>query len=180
MATRPAEGLFEQALLPHLGAAYNLARWLTRNDQDAEDVVQEACLRALRFFGGFRGGDARAWLLAIVRNAAHDWLRRPGASGPTTTFDEEIHGDQDAAGTPESELIEKADRDLVRREIEALPLRWREVLILREFEELSYKDIASITGVPVGTVMSRLARARSSLQGRIAAATAGKESTREV
>ncbi len=180
MDARAGESLFEQTLLPHLDAAYNLARWLTRSEQDAEDVVQEAYLRALRFFGSFKGGDGRAWLLAIVRNASHDWLRRPGGPTATTVFDEEIHGQDDTVETAETLLIQEADRDVVRREIEALPLAWREVLILREFEGLSYKEIADVAGIPVGTVMSRLARARSRLRDRIAGAAAVKESKREV
>ncbi len=180
MATRPTERLFEEALLPHLDAAYNLARWLTRSEQDADDVVQEAFLRALRFFGSFRGGDPRAWLLAIVRNASYDWLRGRGSAEVSTPFDEAIHSRDDAPATQETELIEKVDLELVRLEIEALPLAWREVLILREIEELSYKEIAGVVGIPIGTVMSRLARARGRLHERLAAPQAGKESTRDV
>ncbi len=179
---RPGENVFERTFLPHLDAAYNLARWLTRSEQDAEDVVQEAYLRALRFFGSFRGGDGRAWLLAIVRNASHDWLRRTGTPDTTTPFDEEIHGTDDSPETPEMLLIQQADRDLMRREIEMLPLAWREVLILREFEGLSYKEIAGIAGIPIGTVMSRLARARARLHDRISTLQAGarQEAKREV
>ncbi len=180
MGTRAGTALFEQTLLPHLGAAYNLARWLTRNEQDAEDVVQEAYLRALRFFGGFTGGDGRAWLLAIVRNASYDWLSRPGAAASTTPFDEEIHGQDEVPETPETLLLQQAGRDAIRREIEMLPIAWREVLILREFEGLSYREIAGIAGIPVGTVMSRLARARARLHERLADEQAGKESKREV
>lgn len=156
-------GPFEQLVLPHLHAAYNLARWLTRNDHDAEDVVQEACMRALRFFGGFHGGDARAWLLAIVRNACYDWLRRRRPADAAVAFDEDLHSAADRHDTPEDLLLERADRDRVREALEALPLPWREVLVLRELEGLSYREIADVTGIKMGTVMSRLARARARL-----------------
>lgn len=179
MATPPEQSLFEQALLPHLDAAYNLARWLTRDAQDAEDVVQEAYLRALRFFGGFRGGDARPWLLAIVRNASHDWLRQRGALDATTPFDEEIHTGERTSETPETLLLQRADRGTVQRALAALPVRLREVIVLRELEGLSYRQIAEIVGVPVGTVMSRLARARARLQHDVAG-PAGEESGREL
>ncbi len=167
MAPRPAENVFEQVLLPHLDAAYNLARWLTRNDQDAEDVVQEAYLRALRFFGGFRGGDGRPWLLAIVRNACHDFLRNRGPAGQMAPFDEEIHSQETEAQTPETLLLQQADRETVRRALEGLPIAWREVLVLRELEGLSYKAIAEVLGVPIGTVMSRLSRARARLEEQL-------------
>jgi RNA polymerase sigma-70 factor (ECF subfamily) len=153
---------FEQAVLPHLDAAFNLARWLTRNDADAEDVVQEGFLRALRFFGGFRGGDARAWLLTIVRNACYTWLRRNRVSELATPFDEEEHSGE--SDDPETELLEGADREILRQALEALPVEFREVVVLRELEGLSYKKIAGIADVPVGTVMSRLARARKRLR----------------
>ena len=179
MAHRGAESPFEQALLPHLDAAYNLARWLTRNDQDAEDVVQEAFLRALRFFGSFRGGDGRSWLLAIVRNACYDWLQRRAGPDQMMAFDEEIHAPQAAADDPEHLLLQRADRQIVRRALEALPPVWREVLILRELEGLSYKEIARVVGIPVGTVMSRLARARTRLQQQLTGPTE-EESGREL
>ena len=168
MATSPPQSLVEQALLPHLDAAYNLARWLTRDNQDAEDVVQEACVRAIRFFGSFRGGDGRAWLLAIVRNACYDWLRRRGAPDATTPFDEEIHSIEQPSETPEALLLQRADRKTLERALAALPVGWREVVVLRELEGLSYRQIADIVGVPVGTVMSRLARARARLQRQVA------------
>ncbi len=155
-------------MLPHLDAAYNLARWLTRNGHDAEDVVQEAFLRALRFFGGFHGGNARAWLLAIVRNTCYDWLRRHRPSEVSTPFDEEVHGAADQSPTPEDLLIEQADRLRLREALETLPVAWREVLILRELEGLSYREIADVAGIKMGTVMSRLARARSGLQQQLA------------
>jgi RNA polymerase sigma factor (sigma-70 family) len=174
--TQPAaQDLFEQALLPHLDAAYNLARWLTRNEQDAEDVVQEACLRALRFAGAFRGGDGRPWFLAIVRHASYDWLRRRASAELTTPFDEEIHGRDVEAETPESLLLQTVNREMLQRALDALPLALREVLVLRELEGLSYKQIAEVVNIPIGTVMSRLARARTQLQHQLAP---GQESPR--
>ncbi len=164
----PPSSAFDQVVLPHLDAAYNLARWLTRNGHDAEDVVQEAFLRALRFFGGFHGGNARAWLLAIVRNTCYDWLRRHRPSEVSTPFDEEVHGAADQSPTPEDLLIEQADRLRLREALETLPVAWREVLILRELEGLSYREIADVAGIKMGTVMSRLARARSGLQQQLA------------
>lgn len=178
MADRAAQQRFEQALLPHLDAAYNLARWLTRNPQDAEDVVQEAYLRALKFFHSFRGGDGRRWLLAIVRNTCHDWMHARGAER-TTPFDEQIHA-REAAETPETLLLQRADQDTVRRALEALPVVWREVLILRELEGMSYKEIGEVLDIPVGTVMSRLARARARLQQQLADHATGQESRHEL
>ncbi len=155
---------FEQVVLPHMDAAYNLARWLTRNDHDAQDVVQEAYLRALRFFDGFRGGDSRAWLLTIVRNTCFTWLAQNRAPESTTTFDEEMHSAEGQGSTPEMLLLQGADQELVRQALEELPAQFREVLVLRELEGLSYKEIAAITGIPMGTVMSSLARARQRLR----------------
>jgi len=165
----PPSSAFDQVVVPHLDAAYNLARWLTRNEHDAEDVVQEAALRALRFFGGFHGDNARAWLLAIVRNACYDWLRRNRPAEASASFDEEVHSsavDQDP--TPEDLVIEQAGRHRLREALEALPLAWREVLVLRELEGLSYREIADVAGIKMGTVMSRLARARSGIQQQLA------------
>jgi RNA polymerase sigma-70 factor (ECF subfamily) len=156
---------FEQAVLPHLDAAYNLARWLVRDDADAQDVVQEAALRAFKFFGGFRGGDGRAWLLAIVRNVCHTWLRRNRARDLMTPLDEEAHGD--GGDDPETILLGSVEAQALKRALEELPAEFREVLILREMEGLSYKEIAGVADVPVGTVMSRLARARKRLQQRL-------------
>jgi RNA polymerase sigma-70 factor (ECF subfamily) len=158
---------FEQALMPHLGAAYNLARWLTRDDHDAQDLVQEAYLRALRFFGGFHGADGRAWLLTIVRNACHTWLQQKQARGPATPFDEELHSVDGDAPTPEAALLRNEDKQTVRQAVESLPAELREVVVLRELEGLSYKEIAAVAGIPMGTVMSRLARARERLQQRL-------------
>jgi RNA polymerase sigma-70 factor (ECF subfamily) len=154
---------FEQMVLPHLGAAYNLARWLTGNNHDAEDVVQESYLRALKFFGGFRGENSRPWLLTIVRNTCFTWLRQNRFS-ELTELDEQIHGRERESRNPESIMLAAAHSETVRKAIEELPPEFREVIILREMEDLSYKEIADIASIPVGTVMSRLARARSRLQ----------------
>jgi RNA polymerase sigma factor (sigma-70 family) len=153
---------FEQTVVPHLDAAYNLSRWLTRNDTDAQDVVQEAYLRAFKFFGSYKGGDSRAWLLTIVRNTCYTWLHQNRARELTTEFDEEVHSTESV--NPETLLIEGANKKLLKQALEELPVSFREVVILRELEGLSYKEIADITDVPVGTVMSRLARARKRLQ----------------
>jgi RNA polymerase sigma-70 factor (ECF subfamily) len=160
--------LFEQIALPHLDAAYRLARWLTRSDTDAEDVVQEAYLRAFKYFAGQRGDNPRAWLLSIVRHAAYDWLQR-NRSAEIIAFDEAVEAAQavqsaatwdGSAEDPLAHLLRAADRRLVNEAIAELPVPFREALVLREFEELSYRQIAEIAGVPIGTVMSRLARAR--------------------
>jgi RNA polymerase sigma-70 factor, ECF subfamily len=155
---------FERTLLPHMRAAYNLARWLTRTDQDAEDVVQEAYLRAVRFFGGFRGGDAKAWLLTIVRNTSHSVWQRGRGAGATVPLDEDTPEVEDAAPGPEDLLLQKASRQEVREALDALPVEFREVVVLRELEGLSYKEMAEVTQLPIGTVMSRLARARARLR----------------
>jgi len=155
---------FERTLLPHMRAAYNLARWLTRTDQDAEDVVQEAYLRAVRFFGGFRGGDAKAWLLTIVRNTSHSAWQRGRGAGATVPLDEDTPEVEDAALGPENLLLQKASGQEVREALDALPVEFREVVVLRELEGLSYKEMAEVTQLPIGTVMSRLARARARLR----------------
>jgi RNA polymerase sigma-70 factor (ECF subfamily) len=154
---------FEQVVLPHLGAAHNLARWITGNDHDAEDVVQESYLRAFKFFGGYRGENSRPWLLTIVRNTCFTWLRQNRFSELSTEL-EEIHGSERDPVNPESILLAAAQGEIVRKAIEELPPEFREVVILREMEGMSYKEIADIASIPVGTVMSRLARARSRLQ----------------
>ena len=156
---------FEQIVLSHLDAAYNLARWLTRDEHDAQDVVQEACLRAYQYFGGFRGGDSRAWLLTIVRHTCYTWLKK-NHSPETLSFDEELNESEYEPG-PEEQLLDRVDQLQLRRALEELPLEFREVIILRELEEMSYKEIAQVAGIPLGTVMSRLARARKQLQQRL-------------
>ena len=155
---------FEQCIMPHLAAAYNLARWLTRHDQDAEDVVQEAFLRAYKFFGNFHGGDSRAWLLTIVRHTCYTWLLQNRAHEFTEEFDETLHDVTRADVNPETLLLHDAQQQLLQRALQALPVAFREVVVLRDLEGLSYKDIAHITDLPLGTVMSRLARARTRLQ----------------
>lgn len=151
-------------VLPHLDAAFNLARWLTRSDQDAQDMVQEAYLRALKFFGGFHGDDARSWLLRIVRNTCYTWLKHNRTHELNAVFDEEVHGATKEDPTPESLLLENADRAMLLQALEQLPVEWRETLVLRELEGLSYREIAAVTDAPIGTVMSRLARARTRLE----------------
>jgi RNA polymerase sigma-70 factor, ECF subfamily len=153
---------FEQLVLPHLDAAFNLSRWLLRSRADAEDVAQEAMLRAFRFFRGFNGGDARAWLLQIVRNTCYTWLEKNRQVELMTEFDEDQH--HPGAATPETLAIAADNRDKLARALETLPVRFREVLVLRELEGCSYKEIAAITSIPIGTVMSALARARQRLQ----------------
>jgi len=158
---------FEREILPHLDAAHNLARWLTGNDGDAADVVQEAYVRALGFFDGFRGGDARAWLLRIVRNTFYTWLRQ-NRGETTTSFDEAEHDVASTGENPERGAIRRSDGVALRRAIETLPVEFREALVLREIEGLSYKEIAHVAGVPMGTVMSRIARARKLLREALA------------
>jgi RNA polymerase sigma factor (sigma-70 family) len=155
---------FEEAVLPHLDAAYNLARWLTRKDQDAQDAVQEACLRAFRFFPSFNGGDARAWLMKIVRNACYTWLHANRPLQEAAEFDENLFPPDSCAPNPQELILQDDDSTLVRKALEKLPLNFREVLILREIEGMSYREIAAITGVPAGTVMSSLSRARGRLR----------------
>jgi len=184
---------FEQLVLPHLDAAFNLARWLLRSRSDAEDVAQEALLRAYRFFDGFHGGDPRAWLLQIVRNTCYTWLGKNRPAELMTEFDETSHAVEvlerpqfggSFGGSPETQAIAADDRERLTRALEELPPRFREVVVLRELEGCSYKEIAAITAVPIGTVMSALSRARrqlkvslTSLQGKD---SLGKEVTREL
>jgi RNA polymerase sigma-70 factor (ECF subfamily) len=167
---------FEQAVLPHLDAAYNLARWLTRNEQDAQDVTQEAFLRAFRFFDGYQGGNMRAWLLTIVRNTCYTWLHQNRPPESAVEFDEEIHSSESSSGAdPELQVLASADKETLHRALEELPGIFREVLVLRELEGMSYKEIADVASVSIGTVMSRLARARTRLRQSLGAAL-GKES----
>jgi RNA polymerase sigma-70 factor (ECF subfamily) len=164
---------FEQTVLPHLDAAYNLARWLTRNEQDAQDAVQEAYLRALRFFPGYRGGDARAWLMKIVRNTCYTWLHANGPLKDAAEFDEIFFPPDPRALNPEQLVLQNDDGALVRKALEELTPNFREVLILREIEGMSYKEIADITGMPAGTVMSSLSRARNRLREALAGLMSG-------
>jgi RNA polymerase sigma factor (sigma-70 family) len=160
---------FEAAALPHLDAAYNLARWLLRDEHSARDVVQDAYLRAFKYFESFKGGDARPWLMQIVRNACFTWLRDQGRGHEHVEFDEERDSDAStldsrADGNPEALLMKKVQSQQVNTAIEQLPAVFRETLVLRELQEMSYEDIAQIAGVPIGTVMSRLSRARKLLR----------------
>jgi RNA polymerase sigma factor (sigma-70 family) len=156
-------GRFEEVVLPHLDAAFNYARWLTKNEADAEDVVQDAYVRALRFFSSLRAEDARAWLLTIVRNTWYGRFRRRDGADHGTGFDEMSDEPPDSSLDPEALLMQQRTVDTVRAAIEQLPAGFREVIVLRELEGLSYKEIAAVIGVPMGTVMSRLARARERL-----------------
>jgi len=155
---------FDEVVLPHLDAAYNLARWLAGNDHDAEDITQEASLRAFRFFGGFRGGNSRSWLLTIVRHTACTWLKknRPDAIVPVN--EDQLQEIEDPAGPDPSAAFSGADAKVLQTALEQLPAEFREVIVLRELEGLAYKEIADVVDAPLGTVMSRLARARRQLQ----------------
>jgi len=155
---------FEELMLPHLDAAHNLARWLLRNEQDAQDVVQEAYLRAFKSFAGFHGSNGRAWLLTIVRNTSYTLLKKNRAVDLTTTFDEEIHGTGGVAVSPATILERSDNAELIKEAMDELPAEFREILTLRHQEGLSYKEIADIAQIPPGTVMSRLARARGKLK----------------
>ena len=165
---------FEELMLPHLDAAHNLARWLLRNEQDAQDVVQEAYLRAFKSFAGFHGSNGRAWLLTIVRNTSYTLLKKNRAVDLTTTFDEEIHGSGDEVVSPVTILERSDNAELIKEAMDNLPAEFREILTLRHQEGLSYKEIAEIAEIPPGTVMSRLARARTKLKEYLAARI-GKE-----
>jgi RNA polymerase sigma-70 factor (ECF subfamily) len=155
---------FEQVVLPHLDSAYNLARWLTGNEHDAEDVVQDAYLRAVKFFNSFRGGDARPWLITIVRRVCYDWLQRNRSHKALAVFDEELHSDPGASLDPAQLALRNEDQEMLRQALAELPVEFREILVLRELEGLSYKEIAAITALPPGTIMSRLSRARERLR----------------
>ena len=154
---------FEDDVLLHLDAAYNLARWLTRNDRDAEDVVQEASLCAFRFSGGNRGDNARAWFLKIVRNSYLNRLQEKQGAPPTTPFDEPVVSPEQSCN-PEALLLQKAESQALSQALEKLPANFREVLVLREIEGLSYKEIAYVVGIPIGTVLSTLSHARERLR----------------
>jgi RNA polymerase sigma-70 factor (ECF subfamily) len=168
-------GRFEQTTLPHLDAAYNLARWLTQDEHAAEDVVQEAYLRAARYFASFRGGDGRPWLLAVVRRASFDWISKR-SNQPAVAFNEELHDQGDNALNPERLAFRNSDQASVRQALADLPLQVREVIVMRELEGLSYQQIAALIEAPLGTVMSRLSRGRQQLQRRLASSF-GEQST---
>lgn len=169
---------FEVLVLPHLDAAFNLARWLLRGRADAEDMTQEGVLRAFRFFAGFQGGDARAWLLQIVRNACYTWLEKNRPAELMTEFDESLHLSPGAS--PEAMAVAGDERERLGRAIESLSPRSREVIVLREFEGCSYKEIAAITSIPIGTVMSTLARARNHLRVALTRMSANPAKEKEV
>jgi RNA polymerase sigma-70 factor (ECF subfamily) len=184
VVTAVAGQSFEQAILPHLEAAYRLARWHTRNPHDADDVVQEASLRALRYFGTFTGGNARAWFLRIVRNACIDWRGRRGRAA-IDPFDEQEHSGEWPARNPETSLLAADVAQSITRAMNQLPDRLRQVLILRELQGLSYRELADVINVPPGTVMSRLSRARQAFraaldaQGQTRMPRASEEEQRE-
>jgi RNA polymerase sigma-70 factor (ECF subfamily) len=167
---------FHEMVLPHLDSAFNLARWLTRSSQEAEEIVQEAYLRAFKYFDGFHGDDGRAWLLGIVRKTFYSWYQQNKPGSQSIQFEEELHsvkGTDDsvanhADNNPESLLIQKDCQRQMRLALETLSLEYREVMVLRELEDLSYKQIAGITGIPLGTVMSRLGRGRKQLAAILA------------
>lgn len=176
---------FERLVLPHMDSAFGLAVWLLRSESEAEEAVQEAYLRAFRSFHGFRGEHARPWLLGIVRNTCYTLLAQDRRVGPAEEFNEESHGEEAVAAgavlsfpsNPEAALIQDADRELVRACLRALPAEFREALVLREIHECSYREIASIVEVPIGTVMSRIARGRRRLESELASRMTQKKST---
>lgn len=154
---------FEGVVLPHLDAAFNYARWLTKSEADAEDVVQDAYVRALRFFSSLRSDDARSWLLTIVRNTWYGRFPRATAANQTTVYDDMTHDRPDESLDPEALVLQQQAVEKVQRAVQELPPDFREVIVLRELEGLSYKEIAAVVGIPIGTVMSRLTRARERL-----------------
>ncbi|MEI9999518.1 MAG: sigma-70 family RNA polymerase sigma factor [Verrucomicrobiota bacterium] len=170
----PARPSFEEAFLPHLDAAYNLARWLLRNDQDAEDCVQEAYLRACRAYARFHGGNGKAWLMTIVRNVCYTALRKTHSHGEAESFDEEVHG-AGAAEVSAQELRRRANAETLQHVLERLAPELREVVVLHDIEGHTYKEIAAIVSIPIGTVMSRLFRAREKLRGEIIALSGPEE-----
>jgi RNA polymerase sigma-70 factor (ECF subfamily) len=160
---------FEETMLPHMDAAHNLAKWLLRNEEDAQDVVQEAYLRAFKSFSGFHGSNGRAWLMTIVRNTSYTLLKKNRAVDLTATFDEEIHTVGHESVSPATILEHSENAELIKEAMDELPVQFREILVLRHLEGLSYKEIADIVQIPPGTVMSRLSRARADLKGYLAA-----------
>ena len=172
------ERRFAAVVLPYLADAYALARWLTRNHADSEDVVQDACLRALHGIGKFADGDARSWVLTIVRRTAYDWLNRNRPKAVVLCEDLNNLGctqlPEQNAGTAESSLIDREDETLLENAIAALPAHYRQTLALRHLQGLTYREIAEVTGISIGTVMSRLSRARRHLIGRSKRRRSGK------
>jgi len=170
---------FGQLMFPHLNAAHNLARWMTRNNEDARDIVQEAYLRAYKYFAGFHGEDARAWLLAIVRKTCYTWFERHRQDVLMTVYDEAAHEpaqcESQADNNPESLVLQAQDAQRLNQAIAALPIEFREVLVLRTLEDLSYKEIAKVIDIPIGTVMSRLARARRLIELALSGPGPGRE-----
>jgi RNA polymerase sigma-70 factor (ECF subfamily) len=157
---------FDTVVVPHLDAGYRLARWLMRDERDAEDMVQEASLRAFRYFRTFDGRDARAWFLTIVRNTCYSWRGR-GSQAPTESFDEELHNSARPPPDPETLLLQTADAMLLARVLDRLPGHFHQLLVLRELEGLSYRELSDVIGIPIGTVMSRLSRAREALRNAL-------------
>ena len=171
---------FEEVMMPHLDAAYTMARWMTRNPEDAHDIVQEAFIRAFRFFDGFHGENPKAWLLTIVRNTGYTWLRQNRiAHDIDAIIDEDTFDIPERSLGPEALLAQSANQELIRKALENIPLEFREIVILRDLESFSYKEIMAITGLPMGTVMSRLSRARHRLQKEVTE-RAGKAIEREL
>ncbi|MFT4503418.1 RNA polymerase sigma factor [Caballeronia sp. 15711] len=179
---KPSPNRFDAVMLPHLDAAYNLARWLSGSPTDADDVVQEAFLRAFRFFDGYEGDNPRAWLLAIVRNTWFTEWRRQHNRADATPYDDSLNVDDQLPGwadesgdDPEKLAVRQDETELVHRALATLPVEYREVIVLRELEDMSYKDVAAVAGIPMGTVMSRLSRARRLLCAAVRAAQGGPE-----
>ncbi len=165
---------FEELFLPFLDAAYNLARWIVHDEHDAQDVVQEAYLRAFKGFHGFRGGNGRAWLLTIVRNAAYTWLNKRGLDEKLVPYEEEKHGDIIAFDHAATEMVSEQRKEALKNALQKLPAESREIIVLYEFEGLSYRELALALGIPIGTVMSRLSRARRRLQQEFAQRASGE------
>ena len=157
---------FEDIVLPHLDSAYRLARWLVGNEHDAEDVVQEACLRALRYFGSYSGGNSRAWFLRIVRNTCYGWHTHPQTPA-TDVFDEDQHSETSLPLDPETLMLQAVNAAMIDQAMRQLPDRFRELLVLRELEGLSYRELADLLGIPIGSVMSGLSRARQAFRRAI-------------
>ncbi|HEX3252180.1 MAG TPA: sigma-70 family RNA polymerase sigma factor [Pyrinomonadaceae bacterium] len=179
MPEQSKAGRFEEIALPHLAAAYNLARWLVHNDHDAEDLVQEAFLRAFKSFGGYYGGNSRSWLLTIVRNTCYTWLQNNRVLHVTEPIDDKLDELGLDFADPEVLLLQSVDAQIVRQALTELPVEFREVVVLREMEGFSYKEIADVVDLPIGTVMSRLARGRKRLHALLARRM-GKEASVEL